>query len=227
LSNSRAASAALVAEGNNLNELLVRIISGLVMIGVALAAAFEGGDFFALLVAAVATAMFWEWWTLTRSWGPRWTVGGFVYALLPAISLLWIRERDARGVDLLLWVFIVTWATDIGAYFVGRAIGRTKLAPSISPGKTVEGLIGGVIAAALFGGAWVIYLDLSRILLILAPLFALAAQGGDLFESWIKRRVGVKDSGHWLPGHGGLLDRLDGLVPVAVLTALVQLSGLA
>ena len=210
-----------------MNELLVRIISGLVMIGVALAAAFEGGDFFALLVAAVATAMFWEWWTLTRSWGPRWTVGGFVYALLPAISLLWIRERDPRGVDLLLWVFIVTWATDIGAYFVGRAIGRTKLAPSISPGKTVEGLIGGVIAAALFGGAWVIYLDLSRILLILAQLFALAAQGGDLFESWIKRRVGVKDSGHWLPGHGGLLDRLDGLVPVAVLTALVQLSGLA
>jgi phosphatidate cytidylyltransferase len=216
-----------VAEGEGLNELLVRIISGLVMIGVALAAAFEGGDFFALLVAAVATAMFWEWWTLTRSWGPRWTVAGFVYALLPAISLLWIRERDAHGVDLLLWVFIVTWATDIGAYFVGRAIGRTKLAPSISPGKTVEGLAGGVIAAALLAGAWVVYKDLGRILLILAPLFALAAQGGDLFESWIKRKVGVKDSGHWLPGHGGLLDRLDGLVPVAVLTALVQLSGLA
>jgi len=214
-----------------LNELLVRIISGLVMIGVALAAAFEGGDFFALLVAAVATAMFWEWWTLTRAWGPRWTAGGFVYALLPAISLLWIRERfpnaNHANPNLLLWVFIVTWATDIGAYFVGRAIGRTKLAPLISPGKTVEGLIGGVIAAALLGGAWVIYLDLSRVLLILAPLFALAAQGGDLFESWIKRRVGVKDSGHWLPGHGGLLDRLDGLVPVAVLTALVQLSGLA
>ena len=210
-----------------MNELLVRIISGLVMIGVALAAAFEGGDFFALLVAAVATAMFWEWWTLTRPWGPRWTVAGFGYALLPAISLLWIRERDVHGVDLLLWVFIVTWATDIGAYFVGRAIGRIKLAPSISPGKTVEGLAGGVIAAALFGGAWVVYAHLGGTLLILAPLFALAAQGGDLFESWIKRRVGVKDSGHWLPGHGGLLDRLDGLVPVAVLTALVQLSGLA
>lgn len=210
-----------------MNELLVRIISGLVMIGVALAAAFEGGDFFALLVAAVATAMFWEWWTLTRSWGPRWTVAGFVYALLPAIALLWIRERDVQGVDLLLWVFIVTWATDIGAYFVGRAVGRRKLAPSISPGKTVEGLIGGIIAAGLLGGAWAAYADLSRALWILAPLFAVAAQGGDLFESWIKRRVGVKDSGHWLPGHGGLLDRLDGLVPVAVLTALVQLSGLA
>jgi phosphatidate cytidylyltransferase len=215
-----------VAAGDSLNELLVRIISGLVMIGVALAAAFEGGDFFALLVAAVATAMFWEWWMLTRSWGPRWTVAGFVYALLPAIALLWIRERDVQGIDLLLWVFIVTWATDIGAYFVGRAIGRRKLAPSISPGKTVEGLIGGIIAAGVLGGAWAVYSDLSRTLLILAPLFAVAAQGGDLFESWIKRRAGVKDSGHWLPGHGGLLDRLDGLVPVAVLTALVQLSGL-
>ena len=210
-----------------MNELLVRIISGLIMIGIALAAAFEGGDFFALLVAAVATAMFWEWWTLTRSWGPRWTVAGFVYALLPAISLLWIRERDVQGLDLLLWVFIVTWSTDIGAFFVGRSIGRKKLAPTISPGKTVEGLIGGVVAAAVLGGAWIMYKDLARILLVLAPLFALAAQAGDLFESWIKRKVGVKDSGHLLPGHGGLLDRLDGLVPVAVLTALIQLSGLA
>ncbi|HXC75185.1 MAG TPA: phosphatidate cytidylyltransferase, partial [Sphingomicrobium sp.] len=74
--------------------------------------------------------------------------------------------------------------------------------------------------------AWSVYAGLPELLLILAPLFAVAAQVGDLFESWIKRRAGVKDSGHWLPGHGGLLDRLDGLVPVAVLTALVQLSGL-
>ena len=128
--------------------------------------------------------------------------------------------------NLLLWVFIVTWATDIGAYAVGRAIGRNKLAPSISPGKTVEGLFGGIVAAGLCGAAWSVYAGLPELLLILAPLFAVAAQVGDLFESWIKRRAGVKDSGHWLPGHGGLLDRLDGLVPVAVLTALVQLSGL-
>ena len=212
-----------------MNDFLVRMVSGLIMIGVALGAAYEGRDFFALLVAAASVVMFWEWRGLTKTWGIKWAVGGFLYAAIPAVSLIWIRlvEPDNQFPKLLLWAFIVTWATDIGAYFVGRAIGRMKLAPSISPGKTVEGLIGGVIAATLFGGAWVIYLDLSRILLILAPLFALAAQGGDLFESWIKRRVGVKDSGHWLPGHGGLLDRLDGLVPVAVLTALVQLSGLA
>jgi phosphatidate cytidylyltransferase len=221
------ASGVSVAEDKPLNELLVRTITGLMLIGVALFAAAKGGYVFAVFVALAATAIYYEWSRIVRGWGFGWQIGGFAYALAPAVSLLWIRDRSDDQLALLLWVFIVTWATDIGAYFVGRAIGRTKLAPSISPGKTVEGLIGGVIAAALFGGAWVIYLDLSRILLILAPLFALAAQGGDLFESWIKRRVGVKDSGHWLPGHGGLLDRLDGLVPVAVLTALVQLSGLA
>jgi phosphatidate cytidylyltransferase len=208
-----------------MNELLVRTLTGAVLIAIALVAAAQGGMLFAVFVAAVATAMYVEWTRIVRGWGLGWSAAGFFYCLFPALALLWIRER--AGLDLLIWSFIVTWATDIGAYFVGRAIGRTKLAPSISPGKTVEGLVGGVAAAALLAGGWVIYKELDRILLILAPLFALAAQGGDLFESWIKRRVGVKDSGHWLPGHGGLLDRLDGLVPVAVLTALVQLSGLA
>jgi len=210
-----------------MNDLLVRIISGAIMIAIALAAAVQGGDFLALLVAAVVTVMFYEWWRLSRAWGPQWTVAGFVYALLPAIALLWIRERDSQGLDLLLWIFIITWATDIGAYFIGRTFGKKKLAPSISPNKTIAGLYGGVAAATLLGGAWVLYRDLNHALIVLAPIFAAAAQGGDLFESWMKRRAGVKDSGTWLPGHGGVLDRLDGLVPVAVLTALVQLVGLA
>jgi phosphatidate cytidylyltransferase len=211
------------------NDLLVRIISGAIMIAIALAAAFEGRDFFALLVAAAATVMLWEWRQLTKRWGLGWATGGFLYAAIPAIALIWIRliEPDNQWPKLLLWVFIVTWATDIGAYFVGRTIGRNKLAPSISPGKTIEGLFGGAIAAGLLGGAWVIDQHLGRALLFLGPLFAIAAQAGDLFESWIKRRAGVKDSGNWLPGHGGVLDRLDGLVPVAVLTALVQLMKLS
>ena len=210
-----------------MKELLVRTLTGVVLIAAALLAAIQGGNVFAYAVAAIATAMFYEWTRIVRGWGAGWQVGGFVYAVLPALALLWVRERDAHGLQLLLWIFLVTWSTDIGAYFVGRAIGRRKLAPSISPGKTVEGLVGGMAAATLVGGAWVIAMGLGQLLFVLAPIFALAAQGGDLFESWIKRRVGVKDSGHWLPGHGGLLDRLDGLVPVAVLTALVQLSGLA
>ena len=209
-----------------MNELFVRIISGIIMIAVALGAAVQGGGVFAVFVAAVATAMYYEWRQITPGWGMPWAIGGFVYCLVPAVALLWVRGWDDQRLNLLLWVFIVTWATDIGAYALGRAIGRHKLAPSISPGKTVEGLYGGVVAAGLLAAAWVIYTELPYALLILAPIFAVAAQAGDLFESWVKRRSGVKDSGHWLPGHGGLLDRVDGLVPVAVLTALVQLSGL-
>jgi phosphatidate cytidylyltransferase len=209
-----------------LNELLVRTLSGAVMIAIALLAALHGGTLFAIFVAAIATAMFYEWTRIVRGWGPVWYLSGFVYALLPALALLWVRERDLHAPLLLLWVFVVTWSTDIGAYFVGRTFGRRKLAPAISPGKTVEGLWGGVAIATLLAGAWVLAFGLPRPLLVLAPLFALAAQGGDLFESWMKRRAGVKDSGGLLPGHGGVLDRLDGLVPVAVLTALAQLSGL-
>jgi phosphatidate cytidylyltransferase len=198
------------------------------MIAVALGAAVVGGYTFAVLAAAVATGMFYEWLRITRGWGPAWSIGGFLYCLAPALTLLWIRDRSGSdGLSLLLWVFLVTWATDIGAYFAGRRFGKRKLAPSISPNKTIEGLLGGIAAAALFGGTWVWANQLNPVLLVLAPLFAIAAQAGDLFESRMKRMAGVKDSGDWLPGHGGLLDRLDGLVPVAVLTFAAQLAGLA
>ena len=209
-----------------MSELLVRTVTGIILIALALLAAVQGGNVFAYAVAAIATAMFYEWTRIVRGGGAGWYVAGIPYAVLPAIALLWIRERDAHGLELLLWVFIVTWSTDIGAYFVGRRLGKRKLAPSISPGKTVEGLYGGMAAATLAGGAWTLAMGLGKPLLVLAPLFALAAQSGDLFESWMKRRAGVKDSGSWLPGHGGVLDRVDGLVPVAVLTALAQLSSL-
>jgi phosphatidate cytidylyltransferase len=206
------------------SELAVRTLTGLILIVAALLVAFQGGYLLAVVVAGIATLMFYEWTRLTRGWGAAWYVGGFLYALLPALALLWIRERS--GIELLLWVFIVTWSTDIGAYFAGRRFGRRKLAPSISPGKTVEGLYGGIAAATLLGGAWAYATHLGVALFALAPILAIAAQAGDLFESAIKRRAGVKDSGAWLPGHGGVLDRLDGLVPVAVLTAAAQLSGL-
>ena len=209
-----------------MNDFAIRAVSAIALMLLALLCAVQGGYYFAILVAAAATAMFYEWMRIVRGWGAAWSIGGFFYALIPALALLWIRDRAEHGLALLLWVFIVTWATDMAAYFVGRTLGRRKLAPSISPGKTVEGLIGGMAGAALFGGAWALVTELSPLLLLLAPLFALAAQGGDLFESGMKRRAGLKDSGDWLPGHGGRLDRLDGLVPVAVLTVLVQLAGL-
>jgi phosphatidate cytidylyltransferase len=209
-----------------LNELAVRTLTGAILVMIALLAAYVGRDIFAVLVAVVATAMFYEWTRLARGWGPAWYVSGFVYAVLPALALLWIRERDANGFALLIWTFIVTWSTDIGAYFAGRRFGKRKLAPAISPNKTVAGLIGGMAAATLCGGAWALGSGLGKPILAFPPLFASAAQAGDLFESWMKRRAGVKDSGNLLPGHGGVLDRLDGLVPVAVLTAAAQLMGL-
>lgn len=195
------------------------------MIAVALGAAVLGGYVFAVLVAAAAAMIFVEWTRMVRGWGLGWQLGGFAYALVPALALLWIRERAPHDLMLLLWVFIVTWSTDIGAYFAGRAIGGPKLAPSISPNKTWAGLIGGMFAAALLGGYWANFTGLSPKLLWLAPLFAVGAQGGDLFESGLKRRAGVKDSGTILPGHGGVMDRLDGLVVVASLTALAIVAG--
>jgi phosphatidate cytidylyltransferase len=210
-----------------MNELLVRTLTGVILIAAALLAAVQGGNIFAVLVAGIATLMFYEWTRLVRGWGTAWYLSGFFYALLPALALLWVRERDVNGLALLVWAFIVTWSTDIGAYFAGRSFGRRKLAPSISPNKTVEGLYGGIAAAGLLGGAWALTTGLGAALLALAPVLAVAAQAGDLFESGMKRRAGVKDSGTWLPGHGGALDRLDGLVPVAVLTAAAQLAGLS
>ena len=209
-----------------MNNLAVRSVSGFVMAGIALAAAFLGGYYFAVLAALAAGVMFTEWRRLTDGWGLSWTVGGLFYALIPTLSLLWIRDRAPQGLELLYWVFVVTWTTDIGAYFAGRAIGGPKLTPTISPNKTIAGLVGGMVSAGLASWAWVQYVMLPLPLLWLAPLFAAAAQGGDLFESWLKRRAGVKDSGTILPGHGGMLDRLDGLVVVAALTALCQLAGI-
>ena len=209
-----------------MSELLSRSVVGVLLAGLALAAAVIGGYLFAALIALAACVMFYEWRRIVAGWGFGWQAAGFVYALLPALALLWIRDRSSVGIELLLWVFIVTWSVDIGAYFAGRSIGGPKLAPAISPNKTWAGLIGGMIAAALFGGLWASLLDLPAILLWLAAPFALGAQIGDLFESWLKRRAGVKDSGSWLPGHGGALDRLDGLVVVAVLTAATMSGGL-
>lgn len=210
-----------------MSETIVRAISGIVMIVITIGAARQGGYAFAVLAAAGATAVFYEWTRIARGWGIGWQVSGFLYALAAALALLWIRDRADQGLALVLWVFIIVWATDIGAYFAGRGIGGPKLAPAISPGKTWAGFYGGIAAATVFGGAWALLVGLRPVVLLLAPLFAVAAQGGDLFESWMKRRAGVKDSGTWLPGHGGVFDRLDGLLPVAILAAIAVIGGAA
>ena len=210
-----------------MSDLVVRSLAGIVLIAVAIGAVLNGGYYFAILVAAGATAVFYEWTRIARGWGAGWYIAGFVYTLVAALALLWIRDRVDNGIALVMWVFLIVWATDVGAYFAGRAIGGPKLAPAVSPNKTWAGFYGGVAGATVIGTIWVYLTGLSTIFLLLGPLFSVAAQGGDLFESWMKRRAGVKDSGTMLPGHGGVFDRLDGLLPVAVLTACSALAGLA
>jgi len=214
-----------------MSELAKRSVAGILLIALALLAAFKGGYLFAGLVAVAACLMLYEWRRIVAGWGLGWQAAGFAYALLPSIALLWIRDRAMAGnhpigLELLVWVLIATWSVDIGAYFAGRTIGGPKLAPTISPNKTWAGLIGGAVASTILAGLWVRATALPPLLYDLAPLFAVAAQMGDLFESWLKRRAGVKDSGTWLPGHGGALDRLDGLVVVATLTGAVAVAGL-
>ena len=204
-----------------MSELMIRTLAAMAMIALALVAAVLGGYVFAVLVAGAATMMYFEWSRLVRGWGVGWHVAGFIYALVPALAVLWIRELPHLGLSMIVWVFVVVWSTDIGAFFAGRAIGGPKLAPSISPNKTIAGLAGGMISAGLAGWAWVDFSGLPSVFLWLGPPLAVAAQAGDLFESGLKRRANAKDSGTWLPGHGGLLDRVDGLVVVAPLTALI------
>ncbi len=148
-----------------------------------------------------------------------WLAGGVPYIALPIMALLWVREQD-NGLLLAFWALSLVWATDIGAFFAGRNFGGPKVAPSISPNKTWSGLIGGMFTALFLGWALASYYDLPFQLAMASPVLALLAQVGDFFESWMKRRAGVKDSGTILPGHGGVLDRLDGVVtslPVAAL----------
>ncbi|MDR3515393.1 MAG: phosphatidate cytidylyltransferase [Azospirillaceae bacterium] len=145
---------------------------------------------------------------------------GPLYVGLAALALAWIR--GSGGAALVLLVLLAVWATDIGAYACGRLIGGPRLAPRISPKKTWAGLVGGAFAAALvtLTFAWAYDARQPAWAFLLGVVLALVEQGGDLFESWVKRRYNVKDSGQLIPGHGGLLDRIDGLLAVAPVFAL-------
>ncbi|WP_420348315.1 phosphatidate cytidylyltransferase [Pelagibius sp.] len=144
-----------------------------------------------------------------------WLAGGTFYIGLAVLSFLWLRHLPEQGRDLVFWVLAVVWAVDIGAYFAGRGIGGPKLAPRISPNKTWAGLIGGSLAAGLVSALAALWLDKQAgTLFFVGCALAVVAQGGDLLESFCKRHFGVKDSSHLIPGHGGILDRVDGLLAV-------------
>ena len=152
----------------------------------------------------------------------RWAIAGYPYIIMALLSIAWIRTLDDHGL-LVIWLFFVVWATDVGGYFFGKGIGGPKLAPKISPKKTWAGFLGGVFLAVVV--SWVGHLILewhpTPGALWLVPVLATVSQLGDLFESYVKRRFEAKDSGSAIPGHGGLMDRIDGLMFAAPCLALM------
>jgi phosphatidate cytidylyltransferase len=235
-------------------DLLPRIASSVVLIAIAVAAAWAGGIVATLTVAAVAAIVHIEWGGITEgapqpalpftvavalavllagfglviagalvavlaalaalATGPTpWRAAGVLYAAAPGLALLLLRASPNLGLAAIVLLVTVVAATDIGAFAAGRAIGGPKLWPAVSPKKTwagalgglASGTVGGVAAAAVFG------LGLGIALLVVAAILSISSQCGDLFESHVKRRFGVKDSGRIVPGHGGLMDRVDGL----------------
>ncbi len=261
-------------------ELSARVISGIVMIVVALLAAYQGGWLFAAfwLAAGIATMVEWTnmtaveprrpvqvvfglglaaltflflteagFWVLAASGlgflavgsilargAPRklWAASGFAYAAIIVLVPPIVRAHPNLGLLGLLWMFAVVWATDIAAYFTGRTFGGPKLCPPISPKKTWSGFIGGVVAATVGGllVAWIgerydatLPFTLSGIA-ALSIVASIASQVGDLGESALKRHCQVKDSSHLIPGHGGVMDRLDGFWAVCLIVALVLLT---
>ncbi|MGP1354248.1 MAG: phosphatidate cytidylyltransferase [Parasphingopyxis sp.] len=155
-------------------------------------------------------------------WSAR-LAAGFAYIAAASIAIVFLREQG--GLIVTLWTLAMVWGTDIGAYFSGKTIGGPKLAPTFSPNKTWAGLIGGMASAMLVSAIFVITTELRAPIIPLAALLAVVAQLGDLLESWLKRKADVKDSSNIFPGHGGALDRLDGLLPVAICVAGLSFTG--
>ncbi len=259
-------------QGPRKSDLPTRVLSALVLIVLALGAAWAGGLAFSVFSAAVAGAIFYEWSHMAarnvdrramfaagvglalvlvlllirvnaatlflalgiatlgvamlslRLAGAGWAAAGLAYAGLAALSLALLRGAEQTGLAAIVFLFAIVWATDILAYFVGRSVGGPKLAPPISPGKTWSGAIGGAIAGTAAGAiAWHYLVGPTSLfgVAVLALVLAVVSEVGDLGESALKRFFKVKDSGGLIPGHGGVMDRVDGLVASALVLYIV------
>lgn len=191
----------------------IKLVGALLILAFGVSASFLSGWWFVIAISAIASAGA----GMMLSWtGGSAAIYGLIYAggFLLSMALLRGHMDDNTGLIAILYLCVVVWFTDIGAYFAGRSIGGPKLAPSISPNKTISGAVGGMICAAL--GAIVIMrlagIEVFGGMLLLALVLSAISQIGDLFESSLKRKSGVKDSGNFIPGHGGMMDRIDGLV---------------
>lgn len=212
------------------SDLPVRVGSAIVLFAIAGTALWFGGIAFGLLLLVGGALLLVEWFALVRAMSASGAgTRGALAVLGPllvvgAVGGLWY-VRDHLGVTAALWVFGMVWASDIGAYFAGRAFGGARLAPTISPAKTWSGLVGGMVAALIASATIGDRAGIAGVPLWIGLFMGLAAQMGDLGQSWMKRRAGVKDSGNLIPGHGGIFDRADGLLPVALIIGVLAIAG--
>ena len=204
--------------------LKTRFLTSIVLLPIAIFLIYSPKIIFNIFVVFVAILMSNEWTTIMNKKeekGNFWKIAGLAYILIPLSSLIYIKNQE-NGSDIVFWLFLILWATDIAALLVGKNIGGPKLAPTISPKKTWSGAIGGVLASMFVGLlSSVVFNQTATFFIMFAGIMSVLEQIGDLTESKFKRHFDVKDSGNIIPGHGGILDRIDGLTFVAPAMALV------
>jgi phosphatidate cytidylyltransferase len=227
------------------SDLGVRTLSSVAMMSVAIGAIWLGGYAFMALILLVGLGVYWEFAKLAVAFARNvpariiWLVGGLLYVGLACFTLL-LFSAPFFGMTPTIMLIAGVIGTDVGAYFAGRTLSGPKIAPRISPSKTWSGLLGGMVGAGLMmiaiqaamfafrggnAGDGDVYLTYGwQRLALTGAALAIVAQIGDFFESWMKRRAGVKDSGRLIPGHGGLFDRTDGLIAVAFVAGLITVS---
>lgn len=205
---------------------MLRIVSALVLAPLALAAISYGGLFFNILIAVMGLILISEWFNMIGH-RPAWLALGVVYVTIAVWAMWKLRLDPEWGAVTLYWVVAVVWGADTGGYIFGLSLRGPKLAPAISPNKTWSGFIGGTLLGGAAGWGVMAYNrpDAAVETALFSAALAIVSQCGDLFESWIKRRFDVKDSGNIIPGHGGLFDRVDGLVAVVIAMALINMAG--
>lgn len=219
------------------SNLALRVVSSLILAPLALGLAYWGGWPFAIFWTVAAAIVLIEWMMLVIGRNPLalfpwsgsqwlWALCGVIYAGALLAATLILRGETSLGFVAIVFVFAVVWGSDILAYFVGRAVGGPKLMPRVSPSKTWSGAAGGTLASIILGVLVAKFAGLGSLgaIALIALILSVISQAGDLIESALKRHFHVKDSSSFLPGHGGLMDRLDGYLTAVVAAALIGLA---